>query len=101
MKSIKFSFTPTADANYLLAITVSGNTAFTDIKIMRDKGIPGDVNGDEEVDVADVTALVNIICGAEIDNGELIIDYPAADVDGNDTIDINDVKALLQIILAE
>ena len=100
LKNIKFSFTPTADANYLLAITVSGNTAFTDLKIMKDFGILGDVNGDEEVNVADVTALVNIICGAEIENGELIIDNPAADVDCNNTIDADDIKSLISIILA-
>ena len=101
LKSIKFTFTPTSEANFLLAITVSGNTALTDIKIMRDKGIPGDVNGDEEVNVADVTALVNIICEAEIDNGELIIDNPAADVDGDEDVDADDVEALINIILSE
>ena len=93
LKSIKFSFTPTADANYLLAITVSGNTSFTDIKIMKNLGIPGDVNGDEEVNVADITAMVNII----VAEGYEIV----ADLDGDNDVDAEDVKALVNLVLGK
>ena len=58
--------------------------------------IPGDVNDDVSVTVADVTALVNIIQG----------NTPApasgvADVDGSGEVDNNDVKALVKIILGK
>lgn len=54
----------------------------------------GDVNGDGVINVADVTALVNIIAGKTTQ-----YDSRLADVDENGTIDRNDVAALVDIIL--
>ena len=54
---------------------------------------PGDVNEDGEVNIADVTMLVNVILGnAEAEN---------ADVNADGTIDIADVTALVNIILGK
>ena len=54
---------------------------------------PGDVNEDGEVNIADVTMLVNVILGnAEAAN---------ADVNTDGTIDIADVTALVNIILGK
>ncbi len=54
---------------------------------------PGDVNEDGEVNIADVTMLVNVILGnAEAEN---------ADVNTDGTIDIADVTALVNIILGK
>ena len=52
----------------------------------------GDVNGDLEVSVADVNAVIDIILGG---NGSTI----AADVNGDGEINIADVNALIDIIL--
>ena len=54
----------------------------------------GDVNGDGVINVADVTALVNIITGKTSQ-----YDSRLADVDENGTVDKNDVAALVDIIL--
>ena len=54
----------------------------------------GDVNGDGEVTIADVTALVNIILGK---NDKKAI----ADVNGDNDVTIADVTALVNIILGK
>lgn len=56
------------------------------------KVIVGDVDGNDEVNVSDVTALVNIILGNAADSH-------AADVDGNGEVNVSDVTALVNIIL--
>ena len=52
----------------------------------------GDVNGDLEVNIADVNVVINMILGG---NGSI----PAADVNGDGEINIADVNALIDIIL--
>ena len=57
--------------------------------------LKGDVNGDGEVNIADVNALIAIILGGEADADTLI----RADVNENGEINIADVNALMDIIL--
>ena len=57
--------------------------------------IKGDVNGDGEVNIADVNVLIDIIMGGEADNDTL----KRADVNEDDEINIADVNALIDIIL--
>ena len=59
----------------------------------------GDVNGDGDVNVADVTALVNIVNNVQIENGQWIMD--AADVDGSGEVTRDDVPALVNKILGK
>ena len=60
----------------------------------------GDVNGDNQVSIADVTALVNIILGK--DNSEPYqYDHEAADVNNDGNTSIADVTALVNIILGK
>ena len=54
----------------------------------------GDVNGDNQVTIADVTALVNVILGKTASNA-------ACDVNGDTIISIADVTALVNIILGK
>ena len=56
------------------------------------KNIQGDVNGDGEVDVRDVTTLINMILGT-IDMNE------AGNVNGDNDINVMDVTALINLIL--
>ncbi len=56
----------------------------------------GDVNGDSEITIADVTALVNIILG-KADNSSL----KASDVNQDGEVTIADVTALVNIILGK
>ena len=53
----------------------------------------GDVNGDGNINVSDVTALVNMILGT------ITTDKVAADVNGDGKVNVSDVTALINIIL--
>ena len=55
----------------------------------------GDVNGDGEVNIGDVTALISIILSATPESAY----EPDADVNGDGEINIGDVTALIDIIL--
>ena len=57
----------------------------------------GDVNGDKQVSIADVTMLVNIILGKTTEG----FDTKVADVNGDKQISIADVTALVNIILGK
>ena len=60
-------------------------------------GIPGDVNGDESVNSGDVSAVYNVMLGAETD--EAII--KRADVNADETVNSADVSAVYGIMMAE
>ena len=79
-----------------------GLLEFYPISVDKDPGEPvtppflkGDVNGDGEVNIADVNALVDIIMGGQADADTLI----RADVNEDSEINIADVNALIDIIL--
>jgi len=91
------------DANGTVGIkfaTSSKRAYIDDIKLVAAGQTPatllGDVNGDEEVTIADVTALVNILLGK--DSG---YDRDAADVNEDTKVTIADVVALVKMILTK
>ena len=53
-------------------------------------GVNGDINDDEEVDISDVVAIINVIAGSEVND--------KADVNGDGKTDIADVVAVINII---
>ena len=53
----------------------------------------GDVNGDGDVDISDVTDLIDMLLTGETEGN------PAADVNGDNEVDIADVTALIDILL--
>jgi hypothetical protein len=57
--------------------------------------LPGDVNLDGEVSIADVTALINILLTGQVD----IDTMQRADVNQDQEISIGDVTALIDILL--
>ena len=57
--------------------------------------VPGDVNMDGEVNIADVNAVISVIMGTFTDPNILW----ESDVDGNGEINIGDVNAIINIIL--
>ena len=57
--------------------------------------IPGDVNGDGEVNIADVNAVIDIILGGSADEGTM----QRADVNSDGEINIADVNTIMDIIL--
>ena len=54
-------------------------------------GTPGDVNGDGEVNIADINALIDIILSGD--------SQPAADVNNDGEVNIADINAVIDIIL--
>ena len=57
--------------------------------------ITGDVNGDGEVNIADVNALIDLILGGNADATTLT----RADVNSDGEVNIADINALIDIIL--
>ena len=98
-----------ANRNYLSHNYNSGNPRFSCYsqkqnglqiyrKVTSSETMMGDVNGDEKVDVADVTALVNIIVNsAEPTDAQIT----AGDLDPDEGLTVNDVKALVEKILTD
>ena len=68
----------------------AGSTYVDDI-ILYYTDLVGDVNGDGEVNIADVNAIIDVILN-DIDNG-------AADVNRDGEVNIADVNAVIDIIL--
>ena len=55
--------------------------------------IPGDVNGDGSVDVADISAIISIMAGEKT-----VEDYPNAYVNDDDAVDVADISAVITIM---
>ena len=53
-------------------------------------GVKGDVNGDDTVDVADISAIISVMAGTA--------DYSAADVNGDGTVDVADISSVISIM---
>ena len=70
-------------------------------KFTSSEFLAGDVNGDNQVSIADVTALVNIILGKATPESNPEYNFEAANVNGDDDISIADVTALVNIILGK
>ena len=62
--------------------------------IVNAEEIYGDVNGDQEVNIADVNSIIGVI----LDGNDFT---PAADVNGDGEINIADVNSIINIILGE
>lgn len=58
------------------------------------EALKGDINGDETVDVADVTTLINIVLNSSND-----YDLTVVDLNNDGDVDVADVTALISIIL--
>jgi len=86
-----------ADRGGNLTINASTNGRYTNW-YLEPASLPGDVNNDGSVTIADVTALVNIILGKDTEN---VYNHDAADVNGDEGITIADVTALVNIILGK
>ncbi len=78
-------------AYLLLSATDAGDT--DRIYVDRWSNITGDINGDGEVNVSDVTALINKILGSSTYSDAV------CDINGDGEINVSDVTALINMIL--
>ena len=74
-----------------LTNTQAGNT--TKVYIDRWSNATGDINGDGEINVSDVTALINKILGSSTYSDAV------CDINGDGEINVSDVTALINLIL--
>ncbi|MBR6283388.1 MAG: C10 family peptidase [Muribaculaceae bacterium] len=98
-------FTPTVAGSHNALLTITGGGASQPATISLtgwvepEPALPGDVNGDGQVDIDDVNAIINIILEFKSP-----ADYSGnANVDGDadGMVDIDDVNALINIILKQ
>ena len=73
-------------------LTLSYTDMYVIIAKQEEPAIPGDVNGDGDVNVVDITALIDVIMNDITDNDR-------ADVNGDGHIDVVDITALIDIIM--
>ena len=96
-----FTFELTPNVTYQLvwfyhkdeSINGSGDYFALDNIQIKSKTKRGDVNGDGSINVADVTALIQIVLNSQT------IDLAIADLDNSGTINVADVTALIQMVL--
>lgn len=90
IKLIKFSINKDAEAGEQ---NMSIKSLYCHYPLTGLEHLPGDVNGDDEVNIADVNAIIDVILsGASV--------LPAADVNHDSEVNIADINAVIDIILA-
>ena len=77
----------------ITSMAVDQHNALASFWVMRAEVLPGDVNDDGEVSIADVNALIGMIL-----SGQLL---PRGDVNGDGEVNIADVNALIDILLGK
>ena len=70
-------------------------TTLVNVKIESDAGLKGDVNGDGEVNIADVNAVIDVTLGGHVDTET----RKRADVNKDGEINIADINSVIDIIL--
>ena len=80
----------------IIATTVDGSHMATcTVNVVEGADLPGDVNHDGEVNIADINAIIDIILGGNVDGQT----RERADVNGDGEVNIADINAIIDIIL--
>jgi len=82
------------EMNYI-ANWIERRMAYLDENVFVRELTPGDINGDGEVDVADVAQLIKAVLG------DIAIDNDVADINGDTVVDVADVSMLINMILGK
>ena len=82
-------------SDYLVTFNIDDLTFSLDVIVPQPVVLPGDVNDDGVIGIADITSLVDYILGGDADGINLL----NADADQNGIIGISDVTQIIDIIL--
>ena len=87
----------TYDANHVDAAYahIDGGTSNPGYFTAKNAGLRGDVNGDGEVNISDVTLLINAVLNDDFSP----INQANSDMDGNGVINVSDVTALIAVVM--
>ena len=87
----------TYDANHVDAAYahIDGGTSNPGYFTAKNAGLRGDVNGDGEVNISDVTLLINAV----LNDNFSTINQGNSDMDGNGVINVSDVTALIAVVM--
>ena len=92
---------PVADSDITECFTfidaINQDNGFFNVQIFKKKSGFKDINMDGQLNIADVTTLVNYLLGNNSNN----INLNACDVDNSGTVDAKDIPALVNIILTQ
>ena len=82
---------------HALKVNSGGNVRLTSVWLIpKPKAdIPGDVNNDGTVDVADISVIISVMAGASVPEASA---SGTADVNGDGTVDVADVSAVITIM---
>ena len=81
----------------IIATTVDGSYMATcTVNVVEGADLPGDVNHDGEVNIADINAIIDIVLGGDA-NDEL---FGRADVNDDGEVNIADINTVIDIILS-
>ena len=99
--SSSFRGTPTFDLPKLPAGMAWDTTALADktgtLRIVEADTDPYDVNGDGQVDVADISAIIDVMAGASATGASATVN---ADVNGDGTVDVADIASVISEMAA-
>ena len=113
MGSDEIIITGITDLNYKVTGLHPGTTYLYDVKAVNDDkhdlqsdwsnkievttlaGVPGDVNGDYEVNIADINALIDLLLSGNTSSPN----YGRADVNGDGEVNVTDLSEIINIIL--
>lgn len=87
--------------NSILYVPLGSESLYATANVWKDFGTIktirkfGDVNGDNEVNASDITALISMVLG------ETEIDLEVCDINGDGCVDVSDVTSLISLILSQ
>ena len=81
--------------SYFVNGTESSWSSMKEVILKELVGTVGDVNGDGEIDINDVTALINYVLNGSSES----VNPEYADINGDSEININDITALIGMVL--
>jgi len=82
---------------YLRMVTSGGNAGVAvSLLVTGNPSLPGDINGDESINIQDIIILINFILGTDDpDTGE----FNAADINSDGVLNIQDIILVVNLIL--